>query len=116
MLIILLIFLLNFPLIESLVELPERARGGLAYKKQKEQLLKTSGDDVCITKTYQQQVDHFSSKNTDTFDQRYFVVDKYYKPNAPVFYILVVKVLLVVHLVMLLILLNKKYILHLLLH
>lgn len=85
MLIILVIFLLNFPLIESLVELPERARGGLAYKKQKEQLLKTSGDDVCITKTYQQQVDHFSSKNTDTFDQRYFVVDKYYKPNAPVF-------------------------------
>lgn len=64
-------------------ELPERARGGRAWKE-RNAMLKTKVGGECETKTWQATLDHFSDDKT-TFSQRYFVVSDYFKEGSPVF-------------------------------
>lgn len=67
----------------ALSDLPERARGGLAWKNYLEHsphLLR--GNDALI---FNSQVDHFDENTTDTFAQRYYVNSEYWDGKGPVF-------------------------------
>ena len=62
-------------------DLPERARGGKAWKRAT--LLK-AGEDTCAVTTWNSQIDH-TDASQGTFKQRYFVDDKNYNEGGPIF-------------------------------
>ena len=64
------------------VDIPERARGGIAWKKHLE--LHSANDDVA-SQTWNSPVDHFSDNNS-TFKQRFYVNDAHWDKKGPVFY------------------------------
>ena len=70
-------------------DLPERARGGLAYK---EHLARMKTDTVLKAAQpliYTSDLDNFNSANNRTFAQRYYVNDEYWAPGSgPVFFLI----------------------------
>lgn len=79
--ILLLISCLLPVLTSGTVELPERARGGIAYKKQSVKSLEASP-----ALTWDAQVDNFDENTKDTYKQRYYINDEYWDGKGPVFY------------------------------
>lgn len=71
-------------------EIPERGRGGSAYKalRDRKQLMKGLGLADPTPLWFTQKTDHFDSDCNCTFQQRYFVDETYYKQgsDAPVFF------------------------------
>lgn len=67
-------------------ELPERARGGTAYKS----FLANSGKSVQSKSQsaliFNSRVDNFDLSNNATFSQRYYVNDQFWDGTGPVFY------------------------------
>jgi pimeloyl-ACP methyl ester carboxylesterase len=74
-------------LVKALHELPERARGGTAYKRFLEttpKLFNSKAQDALI---FNSRVDNFDQSSNATFAQRYFVDDQYWDgKDGPVFY------------------------------
>ena len=67
----------------ALVELPERARGGLAYKLSQQHNIRL-GDNTPLF--WSAKVDNFDAVNNATFQQRYYVDNQYWDGKGPVFF------------------------------
>lgn len=70
-------------------DLPEHARGGTYFKElqKREQGLQGRRPAKSSPLVWQAPVDHFDKTNTNTFNQRYYVNDAYWKKGSgPVFY------------------------------
>lgn len=83
MLLLLVVLLLNLLWTsEALDEIPERARGGQAYK----QFIQSSSSSV-KENTFHSKIDNFDNDNNSTYLQRYFLNDEFYdySNGGPVF-------------------------------
>jgi pimeloyl-ACP methyl ester carboxylesterase len=80
------LFLTAAGLATASVDIPERMRGGKAWKSHK--VLKATGgaDPDCTPHSWDATVDHFDDSNKDTYKQRYYVDDQYYSEGGPVFF------------------------------
>lgn len=67
----------------ALVELPERARGGFAYKLSQKHSMRL-GDNTPLF--WSAKVDNFDVTNNATFQQRYYVDNQYWDGKGPVFF------------------------------
>ena len=71
-----------FGLAFATVEIPERARGGLAWRASAP-LVVTSASSANTALKWDAQVDNFDKSNNATFDQRYYVNEQYWTEASP---------------------------------
>jgi len=77
-----LLFLIND--VQSLSDLPERARNGIAFKKLSG--LQGALNSSQTASTWNAQVDNFDDNKEDTYQQRYYVDAQYWTGTGPVFF------------------------------
>ena len=71
--------------VQSSRELPQRARGGLAFKKEQSTLHLTSGSNSSVPHYIDAKCDNFDAANTCTFKQKYYTDEQYWDGKGPVF-------------------------------